>query len=342
MRWAAALSCCFAVGCGVRTIGSLGDPQPEPSGSGGDASGVIPRSAGSGGAAGAGSSGGPLITLGGGPLAAGGSGSSSGGNSVTSAGGTNEVSAGVAGQSGSTGGGGVAESELPMLSVLPVARFKLDECEGPALDVMSDTTGVRTNVACAAGVQGSAAVFAADTAEGGRRIELADEPRFAFTHELTVAAWVKPSNGGPLRAIVSKWYGLDAFLLMVREVVDGEGLLSPRFAFAIAEPENDWGRPAEVISPSPVELDVWSHVAGVYRWSPDGKVGQITLYVNAQPVATTSTKVDTNGLQQSTRPIQIGFVEPAGSFVGSIDEVRLYDVALGPEIAWLWLDPKHD
>jgi hypothetical protein len=235
----------------------------------------------------------------------------------------------------------VAESELPLLTALPVARFKLDECEGPALDASSDATGLRVGVECTAGVQGSAALFPAPPAADAARIEFADEPRFAFTHELTVAAWVKPQAGGPLRSIVSKWYGLDSFQLMVREVIDADGNFSPRYVFAIAEPENEWGRPAEAISASPVELDVWTHVAGVYRWSADGQVGKITLYVNAQPVAETSTKVGTDGLQQSQRPIQIGFVEPGGAFVGGIDEVRLYDVALGPELAWLFLDPNH-
>ena len=43
----------------------------------------------------------------------------------------------------------------------------------------------------------------------------------------------------------------------------------------------------------------------------------------------------------ATRPIRIGYVDYGSPFVGSIDEVRLYNVALGPELGWLYRDPAH-
>lgn len=296
------LLCCFAGACGMRTIGRMGDTGDQVAGA--------PASSGA-----------PSVGEGG-QTATGGRPSGEDGDHT-------QENGGAAGERGA--------AKPPLLDALPIAHFKLDECDGPALDAQSDATGVREGVQCGPGVQGSAAVF-----PGGGRIEFANEPRFDFTYELTVAAWVKPLPGGPTRSIVNKYYNLDAFHLLVREVGDAADNISPRYVFTIVEPENQWGRPSEVISPMPVELGVWTHVAGVYRWSPNGEVGKITLYVNGEPVAESGTKVGGNGLQQSSRPIQIGFAEPGASFVGSIDDVRLYDVALGPELAWLYLDPAHE
>jgi hypothetical protein len=222
--------------------------------------------------------------------------------------------------------------------------LKLDECDGVARDTQAASLGTRFDVSCAEGRLGNAAVFPADVIldpQKARRIELAEEPRFDFKHELTVAAWVKPQGETPHRAIVSKWYSMDSFQLAIRNVVDAKGMASPRFSFSVAEPDGEWGRSTDVFSPEPVVSDVWTHVAGVYRWSADGQIGHIWLYVNGELVAETGTKLDSDGLQQSTRPIMIGHVESTGTFIGLIDDVRLYDVALGPELALLYAHPEQ-
>jgi hypothetical protein len=345
----------------VRVIGDLGD----------DASDIVAGASGSslstntGGAsalpssdgAGAVANGGMPSTLGGAATAGattnGGMAPQADTSATAGAGGT-FASAGAAGEGGaptldsdpgvvdSAAGQGGEAPVLPPLTAVPVAHLKLDECDGPVVDSRSEETGVRHDADCVDGVLGKAAHFSAVTSENGpRRLELADSPRFAFTHELTVAAWVKPEPGPYIQAIVDKWYALDMFELALRYVMDGEGKLSPRFSFSIAEPENEWGRPAEAVSPIEVDFEHWSHVAGVYRWSPDGQVGHITLYVNGQAVAQTSTKVGTAGLQQSTRPLMVGYADQGAQFTGSIDEVRLYDVALGPELGWLFREPAH-
>ncbi len=307
-------------GCGVRVIGDLGDERSTTEDFKAGAAGISAVQGGSAASSSAGESG-----LGGRE--------------------SSEAGAPTQGSAGDTDVGG-APPTIPELTAVPVAHLKLDECDGgPVLDTESDVTGARYEVGCDIGIVGRAASFPAEPATSEtepRRIELADEPRFAFTHELTIAAWIKPEQGSGLQqAILGKWFNMDSFLLLIRQVPDGAGQLSRRYAFGIAEPEGMWGRPSEVLSPEPVKLGVWTHVAGVYRWSPNGQVGHITLYVNGQPVAETNTKIGTDGLQQSTTPIRIGFVDQSDSFVGLIDEVRLYDVALGPEIAALYLDPQH-
>lgn len=321
------LACLLGSACGVTVIGDLGD--------GSTAGGA----AGDSGLAGEPTQGGRADQGGQGPAPAGGE---SGGESSGGEGGSGEGGAARAGAAAG-GEGGMSAGELlpPELTALPVAHFKLDECEGAAIDERSTALGLRHGVDCVPGIDGMSAWFAAEALSEPRRIEFADEPRFRFTHELTVAAWIKPEAApNRYRPIVSKWYYADSYQLGLNQVIDGD-VLSDRFAFSIAEPEGDDGRPADVLSPGLVELGVWTHVAGVYRWSASGQVARASLYVNGDLVAFTSTKVGTDGLQQSDKPLLIGTVGGGTDFVGAIDEVRLYDVALGPELKWLYLDPTH-
>lgn len=310
---------CLA-GCGVKVIGQLDMGEPGGSTSGGAPMAGAPSKAGSGG----------KVTNGGAQV----------GGGAPIAGNTQMGEAGSGGAGGAeVGGEGGEGGEPAQLTVEPVAHLKLDECEGSdAQDLKSTASpGTRINVGCAKGLIGNAATFS--LVPSSQRVELAEEPRFDFLHELTVAAWVKPAESSQVGAIVGKWYGQDSFLLAVREVLDSEGHASTRFAFSIAEPEGTWGRPVDVISPAEVTMGVWTHVAGVYEWSPTA--AHITLYVNGKAVASSSCKVGAPGLQQSARPVTIGFVEEYAPFIGAIDEVRLYDVALGPELAWLYRDPSH-
>lgn len=343
--------------CGVRVIGDLGASD----GAAGTGAGATPAAGGAGGSSHVAGSEQPLGRAGeAAPASGGGTPGEAGAPSQPSdasgaggvgpedegdAGGGGVPAPGVAGAAGESGAG-TMDPLPPELTALPIAHFRLDECDGPALDARSEALGTRYGLFCVPGVPGtegkSAWFSAAPVLEEPRRVEVADEPRFAFTHELTVAAWVKPELGPNMfRPIVGKWYSHDMFQLGIRQVPDGESLPTERWSFSIAEPEGEWGRPTDVISPDPIELGQWSHVAGVYRWSTDGNMGHITLYVNGKPVAESNTKIGTDGLQQSTRPLLIGTVGGSGDFVGAIDEVRLYDVALGPEIEWLYLDPAH-
>jgi hypothetical protein len=325
----AVLGLCLS-GCGVRVIGQLGPDELSAGAAGMSGSGAA-STAGSGGAAGVA---GGAVTNGGAQVA--GAASVAGMSAVTAGAQAGGAESGGAGGADAGGEGG----EPPELTAIPIAHYKLDDCTGDdVIDSQSSTLGKRIGAGCANGVLGMAANF--DLGPSAQLIELAEEPRFDFTHELTVAAWIKPRDVPAMGAIVGKWYGQDSFLLNVREVLDQDGNPSPRYAFSIAEPEGTWGRPADVISPFEVEYNVWTHVAGVYKWSADARVGHITLYVNGKAVADTSTKVGTDGLQQSLKPVTIGFVEEYAPFVGVIDEVRLYDVALGPELAWLYRDPSH-
>jgi len=344
-RWALSVAL-LALGCGSRMVGTLGDGQ-SPSGGG---AGMSQASAGQSGLGATSPS-----SVGGGGSNAGGvagtAGTVGGGNGGGSGGSEAEPMGGVGGQAGMGGngptddGGAAGEggaADLPPLTAVPVVRFKLEECGNESLDTSGTVHGQRYAITCGDGIDGKAASFSAEPSDDiNRRIEIPDEPKLQFTHELTVAAWVFPQGVYYQGAIVSKWYLRDSFMLAVRQITTKEGGLSPRFTFSICEPEGEWGRPSEVISPDEVTLGEWAHVAGVYRWSPDGHVGQITLYVNGKPVATNSTKIGTDGLQQGERSLNIGWVDQGHWFIGQIDEVRLYDVALGPELGWLVREPAH-
>ncbi|WP_437487132.1 LamG-like jellyroll fold domain-containing protein [Sorangium sp. So ce1014] len=193
----------------------------------------------------------------------------------------------------------------------PVALWHLDEdCSSTTVidDSGNGAHGVRHNGAgCGAGRVDRAAAF--DGADD--RIEIPDRPAFHFTTQMTAAAWVQPSSTSGLRTIVNKWYSMDSYALFLQ---DGQ------FGFSIALPGNGWGTTVTVAAPA--SPGVWSHVAGVY----DGT--RVSLYVNGALVASTAVSAEPRALQDSTRPIVIGNHPSWNAYAGTIDEVRLYDVAL--------------
>lgn len=145
------------------------------------------------------------------------------------------------------------------------------------------------------------------------RVEISDRPAFHFTTQMTAAAWVRPTATGGFRAIVNKWFTMDAYGLAI---VDG------RYNFSVALPNGGWGATHDVSAPA--VAGAWAHVAGVY----DGQ--RISLYVDGALAATKLISNEPRALQDSARPLVIGNHPSWSAFAGQIDEVRLYDVALAP------------
>jgi hypothetical protein len=101
---------------------------------------------------------------------------------------------------------------------------------------------------------------------------------------------------------------MDSYILLIDKGI---------YSFAVAFPGGQWGSTVNVSTPSTV--DVWAHVAGVFN-------GQhLFLYLNGQLAAQVAAK---GRLQDSNRPICIGNHPSWNAFMGLIEEVRLYDVAL--------------
>src|SRR4051794_37933501 len=135
-----------------------------------------------------------------------------------------------------------------------------------------------------------------------------------FTEELTFEAWVKPRSPVSDDPIVFKdtWGNLGSALgIGIANYGKPEGF--------IGEGE---GESENVVGPSQVEADVWTHLAFTY----DG--AHMRLYVNGELAAT---KAQSEGPLWGEGPLAIG-CNPDYSpevFDGKIDEVRVYDRALG-------------
>ncbi|AKJ05409.1 concanavalin A-like lectin/glucanase superfamily protein [Archangium gephyra] len=138
------------------------------------------------------------------------------------------------------------------------------------------------------------------------RVEVPDRPSFHFTTAMTASAWVRHPNADGPNTIVGKWYGPDAYLLRVE---DGQ------YVFTVAL---DDGTTRDVYAPA--TANVWTHVAGVFNGA------DIKLYVNGTLMATTPA---VGTLSDSTQPVIIGNQPEWNAFEGQIDEVQLYDTALG-------------
>src|SRR5262249_29619126 len=79
---------------------------------------------------------------------------------------------------------------------------------------------------------------------------------------------------------------------------------------------------SNAFGPSPLPLNTWTHIAQTFSG------GTVTLYVNGVQVATTAV---TGNIQDTTNPLEIGSDHIYGQyFQGSIDDVRIYNVALTP------------
>ncbi len=146
------------------------------------------------------------------------------------------------------------------------------------------------------------------------------------TNEVTVAAWVQNSSasGDAARVLGLRQVGTSRFILQG----PGDGSLS----FWLS------GHGRITTGPGVVPMDQWSHVAATYSYS-DG-LGTGMLYVNG---ALVHTENSTYAIGSTVDRAVIGH-EASGAdraFVGTIDDLRLYDRALTrPEILALLPEPS--
>jgi hypothetical protein len=194
-----------------------------------------------------------------------------------------------------------------------VGYWSFDQCSSTGKPMLANELGSQIQgtmlqgVTCEQGRFGYAGFF--DGVDD--LIEIPDQPSFHFTNQMTVAAWVKPLRVSGLQTIVNKWYAMDSYMLLIE---------NGNFVFTVAIPGGQWGTSIKVSAKvTPDVWTQWTHVAGVY----DGQM--LLLYINGQLVASTAAS---GRLQDSDRPISIGNHPSWNAFKGSIDEVRLYNVAL--------------
>jgi len=188
-----------------------------------------------------------------------------------------------------------------------VAAYSFDEGSGTTVTDLSgnNNNGTVSNTTwTGAAKYGNALVFNGSSS----RVNINDSDTLKLTTAMTLEAWVNPSIvDGVWRDVIYK--GNDNYYLE---------------ATSIAGPPAGGGTFGSTSNQSyglgPIPASSWTHLAVTY----DGSA--IRLYINAVQV---SSKVQTGNIATSTNPLQIGGDSIFGQyFAGTIDEVRVYNVAL--------------
>jgi hypothetical protein len=205
----------------------------------------------------------------------------------------------------------------------PIAWWRLGETTGPATDRRGKHDGtymggvVRGVPGAIAGDPDGAASFAA-VAGDKRWVQIGDAPEFDFTgmKPYSVEAWVKPSSAdGTYRGIVDKETLVGSPATAYGWVLQS---YSASVGFFRENVTQEWA------STTALPIGVWTHLVVTF----DGST--LTLYVDGKSEKATPA---TLSLTDTTGPLVIGIrtdgsVPYNASFLGSIDEVAIYDKAL--------------
>lgn len=210
--------------------------------------------------------------------------------------------------------GGLPKYVSAVLADQPLLYYRFEQTEGPSVrDEMNTWPGsadlfVKFNAPGA--MPGSLAI----ALDGKGSINAGSVGDFTGNQNFTVECWVKPNVsddkfrhpmnkdldvGGPRES-----YGLFLYLgrIAFERYVNGSGVQA---------------------STDSLPIDVWYHVAGTY----DGT--QLVLYVNGVQAKVAP---DARSAKAKPVPFYVGTKDPTyGNISGAIDEVALYDKALGPE-----------
>ncbi|HYE85337.1 MAG TPA: chitobiase/beta-hexosaminidase C-terminal domain-containing protein, partial [Vicinamibacterales bacterium] len=195
-----------------------------------------------------------------------------------------------------------------------------EEGAGP---ITADSSG-NGNTGTLLGASWSAGRYSGGLAFDGvdDRIRIADAETLDASGEVSVAAWIKPSDVRPLAVILSKESVANdhSYALWL----NSSGQLSANFVLS--------GGTFAATAPNAITTNVWTYVIATY----DGSM--IRLYVNGAEVASSSAS---GTFENTTRPLWIGGDQSASRyFAGHIDEVRVLDYAMAAwEISYFMSEP---
>jgi hypothetical protein len=209
----------------------------------------------------------------------------------------------------------VSNTSLPGL----VASYGLDEGSGTTVSDSSTNknNGTVTNATWTTGYFGNALKF---TGAGNSYVTVADAPSLDLTGGLTLEAWVNPSSlnspppgNGWLAAVAKEHQNSGNDIAYALYAANGTGT-PPALHLLIN------GTDVGVQGTGVLPLNTWTFLAGTY----DGAT--MRLYVNG---ALAASKAQTGAVTTTADPLRIGGDWSGEMFTGAIDNVRVYNRALG-------------
>ena len=195
-------------------------------------------------------------------------------------------------------------------SRLPIAAYSFDAGEGAALE---DVTGNEHDGEIEGASWFDNGRFGKALSFDGENdcVTIADSADLQLSEDFTLEAWVKPKDDGGSEPILFKekpYFGAYALYYGLEGEGDIEGLIGDEWEFRRA------------IDGADQDENVWLHVALAY----DG--AHMRLYVNGELIDTSSA----DDVESSSGDLSIGCSQEFGdNFEGLIDEVRIYNRALG-------------
>jgi hypothetical protein len=147
--------------------------------------------------------------------------------------------------------------------------------------------------------------------DGDDSVTVPDAPDLRIGAQLTMMAWFHATDIGDWRQIVAK---SDEYLLRIDPPQEGNKMSS------FVKADGNWEPRASADVP---DLNTWIHYAAVYDSSL--AENQLKVYVNGVESGA-STRPGT--VAQTENPVEIGKWGGGSYFVGAIDEVAIFNVAL--------------
>jgi hypothetical protein len=199
------------------------------------------------------------------------------------------------------------------------AHWKLDEASGRAARDWSghDLAGeFRKNPHRIAGVTGRAPVF-----DGANYVDFGRSSALRLAGSMTISAWIRSSAYPEDDAAIVSQLGKDRGYQLDTTIDEGPRTLGFKLTDACGELMARYGG-------TPLALDTWYHVAGVY----DAAAQTLDVYLNGE-LDNGALLGSVSAAQRSARgPVSVGrrARSPKFNFSGSIEDVRIYSFALTP------------
>ena len=149
--------------------------------------------------------------------------------------------------------------------------------------------------------------------EGGDWVSIPSTPELQIGDELTMMAYFSAADIGDWRQLIAK---SDEYLLRIDPPGEGNKMSS------FVKPGGNWEPRASAAVPT---LDTWIHFAATYEKDPQGGANHLKLYVNGEP-AGHSTRP--GNITVTANPVEIGRWGGGNYFMGLIDDVAIFNVAL--------------